>query len=256
MSYAMKKNIFLTAALIMSAVVVQGQCFPDRHSTNFYDGWISCEAAENPNPARGISHFILYDFGKLYELGQMRIWNTNDPSHLDWGMRDVAIDYSTDGETWLTAGDFTFPQAPGLSTYEGEQGPHLNAIQARYLLITGLNNYGGECYGISEVKIDAEEVIISDVEEPAVLACVGVSVYPNPFAEKVTLALTPGCSGDIRYSLYDQEGRMILSQSASLVQGQNKSFDLGRDLPSGAYTLRVSFGDKVVQRTLVKVERS
>lgn len=252
----MKKTFLLTLALMAFASFMYGQCFPDRHSTNFYDGWISCEAAENPNPSRGVSHFIMYDYGKLYELGQMLIWNTNDPSHLDWGMRDVAIDYSLDGETWTTAGEFTFPQASGLSTYEGAEGPHLNEIQARYLLITAINNYGGECYGLSELKISAEEVIISDVEEPTTIACVGVSVYPNPFAEKVTLGLTPGCSGEIRYSLYDQEGRMIFNQSASLVNGQNKSFDLGRDLPAGSYLLRVEFGDKAIQRTLVKVERS
>lgn len=252
----MKKIYLIAVTLITFTSVITGQCFPDRHSTNFFDGWISCEAAENPNPAHGTSHFIMYDFGKLYELGQMRIWNTNDPSHLDWGMRDVVIDYSADGETWTSAGDYTFPQASGLSTYEGAEGPHLNDVQARYLLITAVNNYGGECYGLSEIKISAEEVIISDVDQPTSLACVDVSVFPNPFAEKVTLGLTPGCSGDLRYSLYDQEGRMIFSQTAALVNGQNKSFDLGRDLPAGSYLLRIEFGDKTIQRTLVKVERS
>ncbi|MBL0007782.1 MAG: hypothetical protein IPP25_11575 [Saprospiraceae bacterium] len=83
----MKKTIFLIAALVGLSQMVFSQCFPNRHSTNFYDGWVSCEAAPSPNPARPVSHFIMYDFGKVYKLGQMTIWNSNDPAHLDWGMR-------------------------------------------------------------------------------------------------------------------------------------------------------------------------
>jgi Secretion system C-terminal sorting domain/F5/8 type C domain len=252
----MKKIIILIAAWISVLPFGFSQCFPDRHSTNFYDGWISCEAAPNPNPARPVSHFIQYDFGKVYKLGQMTIWNTNDPSHLDWGMRDVAIDYSTDGENWLTAGDFTFPQASGLSTYEGAEGPHLNDIEARYLLITALNNYGGECFGLSEMKVNGEEVFISDVEDIATLECVDISIYPNPFAEKMTLGLAAGCSGDLRYTIYDGSGKMIFAATANLVQGQNKTIEIGADLPAGTYRLYLEYGGKAVQRNIVKMNRS
>ncbi|MGB4849280.1 MAG: hypothetical protein WBP41_15250, partial [Saprospiraceae bacterium] len=139
----MKKLIFLFVAFVLFQHVTTAQCFPNRHNTNFFDGWISCEAAPSPNPLRPVSHFIMYDFGKIYKLGQMEIWNTNDPAHLDWGMRDVAIDYSIDGETWTTAGTYTFQQASGLSTYEGGPGPDLAGVEGRYLLITAINNYGG-----------------------------------------------------------------------------------------------------------------
>lgn len=251
------KNIFLPIAILLMAFQYgKTQCYPDRHSTNFFDGWISCDVAISPNPLRGKSHFIMYDYGKIYKLGQMQIWNTNDPAHLDWGMRDVAIDYSLDGENWIEAGVFTFGQASGLSTYEGEQGPHLSNIEAQYLLITGLNNYGGDCYGFSEVKISAEEVIISDVEDPIQLQCVAVSIYPNPFADKVTLVLDPGCSGELRYTVYDGLGKTILHQTASLVNGQNKSIELGQDLPAGTYRLYLEYGGQSVQRSIVKMNRT
>jgi Secretion system C-terminal sorting domain len=252
----MKKIIFLFSAFILFQQSGIAQCFPERHSTNFYDGWISCEAAVSPNPLRPASHFILYDFGKVFKLGQMRIWNTNDPSHLDWGMRDVAIDYSTDGEHWLTAGDFTFPQASGLSTYEGAEGPFLNDIEARYLLITALTNYGGECYGLSEMNVDGEEVIISDVEDIATLDCVDVSIYPNPFADQMTLLLSPGCNGDLRFSVYDASGRAVFSEKTSLVNGQEKSIQIGKDLPAGAYRLSLEYGGKTVQRSIIKMNKS
>ena len=111
----MKKTIFLIAALVGFSQMAFSQCFPNRHSTNFFDGWVSCEPAQSPNPARPVSHFIMYDFGKVFKLGQMTFWNSNDPAHLDWGMRDVAIDYSTDGETWLATGDYTFSTDESLS---------------------------------------------------------------------------------------------------------------------------------------------
>lgn len=253
----MKKTIFLIAALVGLSQIVFSQCFPNRHSTNFFDGWVSCEPAQSPNPARPISHFIMYDFGKVFKLGQMTIWNSNDPSHLDWGMRDVAIDYSTDGETWLAAGDYTFSQASGLSTYEGEAGPFLNEIEARYLLITAINNYGGTCFGLGEMNVAGEEVeIISDVEDVADLECVNVSLYPNPFAEKMTMVLTPGCSGDLRVTVYDAAGRMISNEVTSLITGQEKSMELGKDLPSGSYRLNLEYGGKAVQRTLIKMNRT
>lgn len=253
----MKKTIFLIAALVGISQMVFSQCFPNRHSTNFFDGWVSCEAAASPNPARPVSHFIMYDFGKVFKLGQMTIWNSNDPSHLDWGMRDVAIDYSTDGITWLAAGDYTFGQASGLSTYEGEEGPFLNEIEARYLLITAINNYGGSCFGLSEMKVAGEEVeIISDVENVATLECVNVSLYPNPFAEKMTMVLTPGCSGDLRVTVYDAAGRMISNEITSLITGQEKSMELGKELPSGSYRLNLEYGGQSVQRTLIKMNRT
>jgi len=250
----MKKIIYLVCALVMMQTSVFSQCFPDRHSTNYFDGWISCEPTISPNPDRPVSHFIMYDFGKVYSLGQMTIWNTNDPSHLDWGMREVAIDYSTNGQTWQHAGDFTLPQASGLSTYEGAEGPNLNDIEARYLLITALTNYGGECYGLSEMNVLGEEVIISDVEE--VLECVDVTIYPNPFADQMTMVLSPGCSGDLLMIIYDAKGQMISSEKSSLVNGQQKSLTIGQDLPAGAYNVYLEYGGKAVQRKIVKMNRS
>lgn len=252
----MKKIILSISVLVMLHQFALAQCFPDRHSTNFFDGWISCEAALSPNPDRPESHFILYDFGKVYALGQMTIWNTNDPSHLDWGMRNVAIDYSRDGETWYTAGDYTFPQASGLSTYEGAEGPDLNEIEARYLLITALSNYGGACYGLSEMNVVGEEVIISAVEDINELTCVGVTLYPNPFADQLTLGLAPECSGELRANVYDANGKMLAFEITALVTGQQKSLEIGRDLPAGAYTLILEFNGKVVRRTIVKMNRT
>lgn len=223
----MKKSILLMVVCCCTQLAGMAQCFPDRHSTNFYDGWISCETGNSPNALRGPGHFIMYDFGKLYALGHMKIWNTNDPSHLDWGMRDVVIDYSRDGETWTEAGKYTFEQGTGSNTYEGFNGPDLGGIEAQYLLITAVNNYGGTCYGFAELKIDAEEVIIDQVENVNNLECVDLTVFPNPFTDYVSMTVSPGCSGDLKYTVYDVNGKMISSAKMNLVPGQAKSAEVG-----------------------------
>lgn len=247
------KRIFLIASMgVLFQTMSWSQCFMDRHSTNFFDGWVSCEPATNPNPLRPVSHFIQYDFGKTYKLGQMQLWNSNDPSHLDRGLRDVVIDYSTNGQDWQEAGQYTFSQASGLNTYEGFEGPDLQDIEARYLLITAINNYGGNCYGLSELRIHAEEVIISATEDVVTLECVDVTLFPNPFVNEVTVVLSPGCSGDVRYTLYDLNGKALWNRTANLVSGQPQSVTFGRDLPAGAYRLRMEQGGKAIQRNLVK----
>jgi hypothetical protein len=217
---------------------------------------VSCETAINPNPPRGKGHFILYDYGRPYKLGQMTIWNSNDPSHLDWGMQNIVIDYSNDGENWVEAGQYIFPQASGLSTYEGFEGPHLGDIEARYLLITGLTNYGGECFGLSEVKVVGERVILSDVEDVLDLECVSISLYPNPFSEKVTLLLSPGCSGNVQVTVFDALGKIVSRQTANIIKGQEKSIEIGQELPAGAYNLYIEHDGKGVQRSIVKMNRT
>lgn len=252
----MKKHSYLIFGLLWTTNILLGQCYPNRHSTNFFDGWISCETAINPNPARPVSHFIMYDYGDVFRLGQMQIWNANDPSHLDWGMRDVVIDYSIDGAHWSEAGNYTFGQASGLSTYEGEPGPHLNDIEARYLLITGVNNYGGECYGLSEVRVNAEEVIISGVDDIEALACVDVVLYPNPFADKMTVSLTPGCTGEFRYMVYDALGHELMSDKISLLGNQKQNIELGAVLPAGAFVLFMEFDGKSIQKRIIKMSKT
>ena len=162
---SMKKWIFFPLILAVSLNNARGQCFPDRHNTNWFDGWISCQPAPNPNEAYGESHWILYDFGESYSLGQMHVWNSNDPAHVDYGLNEVNIDFSTDGMEWVHLGQFEFSIANGKSIYEGFEGPDFYGALARYVLITGLSNYGGACYGLSEIRIPVLESPVATTDE-------------------------------------------------------------------------------------------
>ena len=236
--------------------LIHGQCYPDRHSTNWFDGWISCEPAPNPNGSLEKSHWIMYDFGEVYKLGKTTIWNTNDPSHLDWGMRDVRIEVSTDGVAWTSIGTYTFEQASGLSTYEGFAGPDLGGVEAKYLLVTGMSNWDGECYGFSEIRIAAEEVIVSSVSNLSENTCFTLSASPNPFTVDTDVEIVSRCPEPFDYSVIDVLGRVVKQGEHSGEIGTVKMKMNLAELPQGTYYLRVQQVDNSAQLTLVKFNRS
>ncbi|MCB0688866.1 MAG: discoidin domain-containing protein, partial [Saprospiraceae bacterium] len=179
----MLSGILRYKALILISLLpnfsLLGQCYPDRHSTTWFDGWVSCEAFPNPNAGRGLSHWIMYDFGKVYSLHGTHIWSTNDPANLDRGLKNVVIDYSLDGNNWVESGEYVFEKGEGISTYEGFEGPDLKGVKARYLLVTAVDNYGGACFGLSEMRIDAEDSEVTDVEDLTTSReCFQVQTYP------------------------------------------------------------------------------
>ena len=154
-------NRLLPLLTLMIAFLVQNlwsQAYPDRHTTNATDGWISCQSSANPNSIRGNSHWIRYDFGQPQSLYDITFWNMNHPDHAVNGMKNIVIDYSIDGITWFTADTFTIPKAPASGYYEGIQGPDLGGLAARHLLITALDNHGGGCYGLSEIRVYTQDV--------------------------------------------------------------------------------------------------
>lgn len=153
----MKRTILILAYSI-SFYSLMAQCLPDRHSATWYDGWISCVAKENPNMNRDGRHWIQYDLGEEYYLFDIKIWNLNAPDLLDYGLKNIYVDLSNDAVTWTDHGQFTISQAPGENDYEGEDVLTLEGNKARYILITAIDNYGGDCYGLSEVSIRAREL--------------------------------------------------------------------------------------------------
>lgn len=129
----------------------------DRHSTHPNNSWLSCQPTQSPNPERGVSHWIQYDFGGVYALNNAEIWNYNVANASAQGFKDVIIDYSLDGVYWSSLGTFNWAQAPGTPAYTGFDFTAFSSISARYVLITALNNFdGSNCTGLSEIIFNAE----------------------------------------------------------------------------------------------------
>ena len=160
----MKRLIELAVitSVLLCGITSHAQCDTLRHNNTWFDGWISCEASANPNAARGDGHWIQYDFGQQYSLFDLRVWNMNAPDLLDYGMQNVVIDISSDGVTWTEYGQYVFTQAPGDSRYEGDEVMSFDSTIAQHVLITAIDNYGGTCYGLSEIRIRAQDLCPED----------------------------------------------------------------------------------------------
>lgn len=252
----MKKTILVSLLFAFASANVPAQCFLDRHNTTWFDGWISCTTSMNPNPERGESHWILYDLHDAYALYQMHIWNTNAPDYLTAGMQDIVIDISNDGVNWTEAGEFQIPMADGTPTYEGLDLFDFGGLTARYILITGLTNHGGSCFGLSEIRIDVTDGIISSNEIPPLPNnCLSARIFPNPVEDASRAIISSTCStAPVYYFIQDISGKTIETGEITLVSGEAE-LDLG-SLPivAGSYVLSIRQLDRVRRFKMTKVE--
>lgn len=249
----MKLRLFTYSVLFTVCCFLQtnAQCYPDRHSTTWFDNWVSCSTSQNPNNAYDSSHWIMYNLGYKYILKDTQLWNLNEPNNLSNGINEFAVDYSLDGNEWIHLGNYTMGMAPGTSTYEGEKGPDFDGIKAQYVLITPLTNYGGDCFGFSELKINITDPF-DDIDEEIGF---NANVYPNPFIDDINLRIkslyenTP-----LTYSLYDILGREIVKQDLSLIENQeNYEIKLnGQNLATGIYIFKIAQNGKQRSFKLLK----
>ncbi len=152
----MKKLYILSIAIFMCFSSLKAQMYPDRHNTNWFDGWVSCTSSISPNASRGDVHWVMYDLGFDYPLEEIKLWNCNIPDSTDMGLQNVIIDFSKDGTEWVEVGNYTLAESTGSSIYEGEVIGNMGGQTARYILINGMSNYGGTCYSFSEIKINID----------------------------------------------------------------------------------------------------
>ncbi len=243
------------ATMLISCSDLFAQCFPDRHNSTWYDGWISCDRSENPNTERGLSHWILYNLGSAYTLGKTKVWNSNHPDYLGRGLKEVIIDYSIDGNAWQELGTFTLNQASGKTTYEGEEGPDFDQKEAQYVLITAISNYGGNCFGLSEFSFSQAEPLTTTPTSyvPADKHCMSVNIYPNPFEGSPRIDIKANCKNEIPWSLTDALGKQLISE---IWNGQGNLDLSGIELdafPAGLYFLVLGKGVEAQKHKLMKM---
>ncbi len=249
----MKQRLYLFLLLLGSTIMVHGQCYPDRHNTTWYDEWISCEASLNPNPDRGMSHWIMYDFGKKIEMKGMHIWNSNVPDFLNYGMKSVAIDYSDDGEAWHELGTYEFEQATGKNIYEGFDLENFDSFKTRYLLLTGVSNWGGDCYGLSEIRFDYDSTAYG-INENQNEGCFTASIYPNPFRNKTILNISVECNKKTIWFVTDSYGRVIVHETEIPTPTRSSLTIDGSLWSAGIYYLTIKQDEKTRLFKLAKLD--
>jgi len=171
-------SFILLGFLYLNAMTLSAQCYNPSATEN---AWLSCEKTQGPNLERGAGHWIHYDLGEVYQLGEIHFWNFNEEGLTSQGIAEIAIDYSDDGINWTAWGNAAIAEATGLFVDEGTNGPNLENLATRHLLITVLATHGnGDCAGFSEIKMDVStdsETAIEIVENGDNLE---LTVSPNP----------------------------------------------------------------------------
>jgi hypothetical protein len=119
----------------------------DEHSTKSFDMW---QATPGDGPV-----WIQYDLGRILKLHEVLVWNYNVEFErvLGFGFKDVAVDYSSDGENWAALGDVEFSQASASTGYAANTTVDFAGTPARYVRLTANSTWGdmGQ-YGLSEVR--------------------------------------------------------------------------------------------------------
>ncbi len=241
----------LITALILTASM-SAQCYEDRHNTTWYDAWVSCETTVGPIASYGESHWIQYDLGHQYYLGEMQVWNINDPIFLTRGAQEIFVDISEDGENWTNQGTYVLNQGSGMSIYEGEVILDFQSAQARYVLITISSTYGANCGGISELKIDVNGINTDIAEFETPNACFEVAVFPNPHTDLFNAKFSSTCPEDMEVKLFDAMGRLLEARSLGIVIEEQVLQFGGADFPAGVYYLSVEQAGSLGRYHIVK----
>ncbi|MFK8037857.1 MAG: T9SS type A sorting domain-containing protein [Crocinitomicaceae bacterium] len=244
----MKQLILYIIIFIIMPFMATAQCYPDRHSTAWYEGWISCEKSENPNTTRPESHWIMYDFGTIMEMYNLSIWNINAPEYLDYGIQTAEIDYSEDGINWFEYGEVTLSQGTGKNNYEGLQLLNFDGKNAKYLLITSTASFGSECAGFAELKLEVDSVEITEPSDTTIVdpilkdsICIIADVYPNPIADDnvLNIHLIEQCVPSVHYRLIDENGRVVVP-STPISLDETVEILKGIELAAGVYIVELT----------------
>ncbi|HNS22141.1 MAG TPA: discoidin domain-containing protein [Sedimentisphaerales bacterium] len=121
----------------------------DQHSTDLTQMWLT--------PKDSLPAWIQYTFDREYTLYELWVWNSNYVMEyaLGYGAKDVAIEYATDGQTWVQLdGVPQFNQATSADTYTANTLVDLGGVVAKYVKLTISTNWGGFMpqTGLSEVR--------------------------------------------------------------------------------------------------------
>jgi hypothetical protein len=118
----------------------------DQHSDDLKQMWMST----------GVPAWIQYTFDQEYKLDKLWVWNANSQlePYMNFGFKDVTIEYSTDGETWTPLENVPeFAQGAGVVTYTANTIVDFGGVLAKYVKLTANSTWGSlVSASLSEVR--------------------------------------------------------------------------------------------------------
>ncbi len=158
----------------------------------------------------------------------------------------------------LAAADGDYAAAAALMEAAAEGEPD-EAARAEVLAVAALYAERAGVSGRGTVPPGGARVAAGEGAASARLgtadASLAVSVYPNPFAQSATVALTLGDETRVRVAVYDVLGREVaVLADGALAAGRHDLRLDGRGLPAGVYLVRAEAGGGA-RRTSARITR-
>ena len=126
--------------------------------------------------------WIQYEFKQTHELDELWVWNCNMQhgglGYSERGLRNVSIEYSTDGSSWTKLGSYEFTEGPNEIDYAGFEACDFSGASAKYVVITA-NDVNGN-WG------DATSYILSEVR---FYGTSEYATYPGPADDELDVAV-------------------------------------------------------------------
>ncbi|MDE7326789.1 MAG: discoidin domain-containing protein [Lachnospiraceae bacterium] len=144
--------------LTLTALNVEHAPIVDGSGMSGTGGRIHLHSADANKMYKGTGDTFLFDIGHTEKLGELHIWNYNAPGDTGCGLKEVEVSISQDNENYSEPVKYVLAEASGK---EGQ--PATNTLDglpvdfkgesARYIRIKVLENYGGDGFGLSALRL-------------------------------------------------------------------------------------------------------
>jgi len=144
----------------------------------------------------------------------MWVWNHNSSIELvlGFGLKEVTIEYSTNGTDWAVLADVPeFARAPGLDGYAHNTTVDFGGTLAKYVKLTANSNWGGLMpqYGLSEVRFFHIPVFAREPDPASGATDVGV--------DNVTLSWRAGREAASHNVYFSTDQQAVIGETISPV---------------------------------------
>ena len=203
----------------------------DLHSTEATDMWLS---DEEPNGA-----WIEYELDKVHKLHEMWVWNSNQVMEFlfGFGLKDVTIEYSTNGTDYTTLGTtHEFARAPGTPDCAYNTAVDFGGTAAKYVRLTANSNWGGfvSQYGLSEVRFFSIPVYAREPSPDSGTTDVSIGTIDEPV--DVTLGFRAGREADKHDVYFSSDWQAVADGNAPVTTVTEASYGpLSLDLDTTYY---------------------
>ena len=142
-------------------------------------------------------------------------------------------------------------------------GSNTSTLPSPTHLYTGQGYYDIElvvtsAYGCSDTVVKSDFILVDTTLndftglEEAVQDLTEMRVYPNPFSEELTLALSSRVYGNAQVSIVDMTGREVYRQAITLTAGDQRIRLRPQALTSGVYLMRLKTPNDLISFKLIR----